>query len=794
VLGTFALYARAARGPSGWETAVVEALAPLAATALERSRAVRLLAESEARFRDFARSAAEWFWEADAEGRYTWFSEEVERVTGFPREWHYGRTRLELAAAAGEDLESPRWRAHRERLARREPYRDFRYARRAPDGVRWISASAVPVYDENGRFVGWRGTGRDVTDEVRLAERARLAESRLAEAIERLPHAVSLTDSEDRIVLVNAAHRKLNPGLPDGSLGKTYEEHLRAGIALGYYPEAAGREEAWLAERLAARRVADGRPVLVRRQGGEARLVSYSRLVDGGILTIAIDVSDEDRLRAQIEEERARFEALFRAAPIPTFLAAPDGTVLDCNEAFSAFAGLAREAALGRRVVDLGTIAAAEYQAAVARLRTEGALRGVEVKLRPSGGDVRRVLAFVEMTSLHGQPANLVQFLDVTERERTLEALRESEERFRRLADVLPDALLVHWNEKILYANRAAAALVGAGSPEALVGRNVTELIPEDLRERVRGRLKRLQAAGESLPTDEQRVRCLDGTERPVAADATLIPWRGTLAFLSVLRDIGDFVRQREEIRALNATLEQRVAERTAQLEESNRRLAELVRELEAFSYSVSHDLKAPLRAIAGFSHMLAEDEGERLSDEGRRKLAVLEKSARTMGELVEGLLALARVNRETLRFEPLDLAAIAREWLEAAPEAARAAVRIGMLPPARGDARLVRQLLANLLDNALKYSAQGESPRVEVGWDPAERAYFVRDNGVGFDMAHAKKLFHPFERLHPGERYAGTGIGLAIVRRIVERHGGRVWAHSAPGEGATFFFTLGDA
>jgi light-regulated signal transduction histidine kinase (bacteriophytochrome) len=251
-------------------------------------------------------------------------------------------------------------------------------------------------------------------------------------------------------------------------------------------------------------------------------------------------------------------------------------------------------------------------------------------------------------------------------------------------------------------------------------------------------------------------------------------------------------VRQREEIRALNATLEQRVAERTAELREANRRLVELVRELEAFSYSVSHDLKAPLRAVAGFSRMLVEDEGERLSEEGRRKLAVLEKSARTMGELVEGLLALARVNRETLRIEPLDLAAIAREWLEAAPQDARAAVRIGELPPARGDARLARQLLANLLDNALKYSAQADGRRIELGWDEAARAYFVRDNGIGFDMAHAKKLFRPFERLHAGERYPGTGIGLAIVRRIAERHGGRVWAEAAPGEGAKFYFTLG--
>jgi PAS domain S-box-containing protein len=792
VLGTFALYARTARAPSAWESALVEALAPLAATALERARAARMLAASEARFRDFARAAAEWFWEADTEGRYTWYSEEVERVTGFPREWYYGKTRLELAAAAGEDLDSPRWRAHRKALEERRSWRDFRYARRGPDGVRWIASSGVPVFDARGEFAGWRGTGRDVTEEVLLAERARRAESRLAEAIEHLEHAVSLTDAEDRIVLVNEAHRRLNPGLPDGSLGRTYEEHLRAGIALGHYPEASGREEAWLAERLAARRAADGRPALVRRQGGSARLVTYSRLADGGILTIAMDVSEQERLRLQLEEERIRFEALFRAAPAPTCIARPEGGILDCNDAYCAFFGLAREALIGRSAVELGLMDAAEREAAAARMRAEGRLRGAALRVRTAGGEERRVLASVERVSWRGEPANLIQFLDITERERAAEALRESEERFRSLAELLPDAILVHWNETIMYANQATAALVGAPSAEELVGRSIAEVAAPDLIERIRSRLKRLRAVGERLPTDEQRVRRRDGAERPVATDATLVPWRGDLAYLSVLRDITEFVRQREEIRALNATLEQRVAERTAELREANRRLVELVRELEAFSYSVSHDLKAPLRAVAGFSRMLVEDEGERLSEEGRRKLAVLEKSARTMGELVEGLLALARVNRETLRIEPLDLAAIAREWLEAAPQDARAAVRIGELPPARGDARLARQLLANLLDNALKYSAQADGRRIELGWDEAARAYFVRDNGIGFDMAHAKKLFRPFERLHAGERYPGTGIGLAIVRRIAERHGGRVWAEAAPGEGAKFYFTLG--
>ena len=251
---------------------------------------------------------------------------------------------------------------------------------------------------------------------------------------------------------------------------------------------------------------------------------------------------------------------------------------------------------------------------------------------------------------------------------------------------------------------------------------------------------------------------------------------------------------QRAEILALNERLEERVKERTAQLEQSNRQLADLVRELEAFSYSVSHDLKAPLRAIGGFARMVVDDEGPAITADGRRKLAVIEDNARRMGELVEALLALARVNRADLERMPLDMGALAREILESLGErASRVVVRVaGALPSANADPQLVRQLLANLMENAVKYSARAAEPLVEFGWDEAHRAWFVRDNGAGFDMAYVEKLFRAFERLHAPAEFPGTGIGLAIVKRVAERHGGRVWAEGAPGKGATFWFTLG--
>jgi len=257
----------------------------------------------------------------------------------------------------------------------------------------------------------------------------------------------------------------------------------------------------------------------------------------------------------------------------------------------------------------------------------------------------------------------------------------------------------------------------------------------------------------------------------------------GTLSFgLDITKRKND----EAALRDVNRELERRVSERTAALEGA-------VRELEAFSYSVSHDLRAPLRAIGGFARMVVEDEGERLSEEGRRKLEVVEANARRMGMLVDDLLQLARVNRSELRREALDMGALAASVAaQLGAQYPLARIGVGPLPNATGDPVLVRQAFANLVDNALKYSSRSDEARVDLGWDGAAGAWFVRDNGVGFDMAHAKKLFNPFERLHGELGFEGTGIGLAIVRRVAERHGGRVWVEAVPGEGAAFFFTLG--
>jgi signal transduction histidine kinase len=235
------------------------------------------------------------------------------------------------------------------------------------------------------------------------------------------------------------------------------------------------------------------------------------------------------------------------------------------------------------------------------------------------------------------------------------------------------------------------------------------------------------------------------------------------------------------------AELEQRVRERTSELQAANQ-------QLEAFSYSVSHDLRAPLRAVDGYAHMLEEDCADRLDEESRRRLGVVRKEAARMGALIDDLLAFSRTGRARLAAVPLDMDALMREVVEElAAQYPRARIELASLPPALADRSLMKQVWLNLVGNALKYSSKAEAPRVQIAASTAgdRNTYWVKDNGAGFDMRYASKLFGVFQRMHRETEFPGTGVGLAIVHRIVTRHGGSVRAEAAPQAGATFYVEL---
>lgn len=268
-----------------------------------------------------------------------------------------------------------------------------------------------------------------------------------------------------------------------------------------------------------------------------------------------------------------------------------------------------------------------------------------------------------------------------------------------------------------------------------------------------------------------------------IETDGGIVEWIGTVT------DIDNERRAENELRQLNAELEQRVTSRTQELEAANK-------ELEGFSYSVSHDLRAPLRIITGFSEMLQESHGQLFDDEGKRRIGIILKEAHRMGLLIDDLLAFARLGRQSIRLTELDMKSQANamfERLTSQHDGPPIDFHVGALPNAYADRALLEQVWANYLSNAIKFSSKKERSVIEVNAisDEREHVFFVRDNGAGFDPRYQSKLFGVFQRLHNLTEFPGNGVGLALVHRIITRHGGRVWAESAPDHGATFYFTL---
>jgi PAS domain S-box-containing protein len=262
------------------------------------------------------------------------------------------------------------------------------------------------------------------------------------------------------------------------------------------------------------------------------------------------------------------------------------------------------------------------------------------------------------------------------------------------------------------------------------------------------------------------------------------------LRLVGIHLNINERKRAEEKICTLNLELEQRVRDRTAQLEAANK-------ELEAFAYTVSHDLRAPLRHIDGFLELLQKEAGSALNEQSRHYMDTIFEATKKMGLLIDDLISFSRMGRHALSLQQVEMRSLVREVIrELEPDATGRAIewRISDLPLVNGDKRMLRIVLTNLISNALKFTRSRPQARIEIGSLPdqdSQSVIFVRDNGVGFDMAYAKKLFGVFQRLHRADDFEGTGIGLAIVRRIIARHGGRTWAQGEPDRGAAFYFTL---
>lgn len=397
-----------------------------------------------------------------------------------------------------------------------------------------------------------------------------------------------------------------------------------------------------------------------------------------------------------------------------------------------------------------------------------------------ASGIIISFAVFAALWALAGARTRAVGLAD-----RMTVALRKSEQRSRLIVDTAHEAFIaIDSQGRVCDWNKQAEATLGWTREEAM-GREFAELsIPEREREAHRKGLARFLETGEG-PLLGKRIELSalhrNGREFPVELTITTLRAEGGFVFNAFLHDISARREAERAIHALNADLESRAL----QLEASNK-------ELESFSYSVSHDLRAPLRAVDGFSRILQEDYGVALDPEGRRILSVIREGSRKMGQLIDDLLAFSRFGRQPISASHVDMEQLVREVFGEL-NAPNMHFTLHPIPNAWGDRRLLKQVWVNLLANAIKFSSGKSAPAIEAGGknDGRQAIYHVKDNGVGFDVRYHEKLFGVFQRLHPDSEFPGTGVGLAIVHRIITRHGGRVWAESASGAGATFYFAL---
>ncbi len=368
-------------------------------------------------------------------------------------------------------------------------------------------------------------------------------------------------------------------------------------------------------------------------------------------------------------------------------------------------------------------------------------------------------------------------------------ALQESEKKYRGVIENIQDVFYrSDIQGRLLMGSPSGSRMFGYDSVDEMIGKPLDSFwVDPNERQQL---LARIKAAG-SVRDYEVVLRRKDGTTFNASFTTHFYydDHGNLLGTEGIIRDITERKRAEEEVRRLNEDLERRVAERTVQLEAANK-------ELEAFSYSVSHDLRAPLRAMDGYSRLLMEDYAPQLPSEAEYYLQAIRKSSQQMERLIDDLLAFSRLSRQALNKQAIataDLVGQVLADLRTEQEGRRVEISVGELPPCQADMGLLRQVWMNLLSNALKYTSKRQVARVEIGSQEqdGETVYYVRDNGTGFDMRYAGKLFGVFQRLHRADEYEGTGVGLAIVQRIVQRHGGRVWAEAEVDRGATFYFTI---
>ncbi|WP_372827618.1 PAS domain S-box protein [Polaromonas sp.] len=769
-----------------------------------KNREIESLSISAQTLRSLVAISADWHWEQDAEHRFVNFTAEHGAVkVDIERDKNLGKCRWELAGAVPL---SSSWEAHRALLDAHQPFRNFEYMRVLGDGLtHYLSVSGVPVFNTENRFLGYQGTVHDISAIKRSEEAERQAARFVDNVVDNIPLAFHLKSVHDgyKVVAWNKAAELLY-GVPrEAALGRTMHDLWpKADVDRMHAADlelvAAGVPQD-LPDRLAVTRNRGTIHVHMRK----VPMKDASGVVTH-ILITAGDITQRLAAESQLLHNQERFRSL-------TELSADWYWETDKQFRFTELSGgetpeerATIDGYLGKTRWEIDTRAANRtlWDKHKRQLEQRETFRELEYeRVGPDGTLEVLCISGASFLSPAGQFAGYRGVgSNITARKLTEIALRASETRFRAVVAALAEGVVLRdASGQIIDCNASAERILGKTlvqikgqtivAPEWEVLREDGSLMPPDEVPSVKAR-----RTGKAQPNEVICYRKPDGNTlwvqinvQPLFENGTGVP----TGYVTTITDIGKRKRDELEIVRLNVDLENRVSRRTAQLEAVNR-------ELEAFSYSVAHDLRSPLSSIDGFSALLQKALASGSNERANHYLARIRSGAQRMGELTDGLLSLAQLSRTSLHWKSLDISAEAGQLLRQHAERDPGRQVQTVVEPCvqvRGDTALLRQVLDNLIGNAWKFTSKTPKAQILVGMQGGtnqQPVYFVRDNGAGFDMAYADKLFGTFQRLHSPEEFSGSGIGLATVKRIITRHGGRIWADSAVGEGSTFYFTLG--
>lgn len=738
--------------------------------------------DAGSRLQDFLEIANEWFWETDRDHRFTFLSAKLHDITGVDPAEYIGRSRVEMSAKP----DSLTVQRHLDDLAAHRPFRNYIYQGETPRGKIWFRVSGRPVFGPDGEFMGYRGTGVDVSDQVNSERRAERAQSRLETALQSINEGFTFFDADDRCVVANDRYRAFFD--PDGDcvrIGDTFEQILRRMVDRGLVASALPDPEDWLARRLAGHREGSfGDEVQTR--DGRWFAISEHVIAGVGIIGVSTDVTERKRREDELKSQRDLMTSVFASMKQGVCVLDANLRVRTANQRFRELVDLPVEMLQpGRDYLEV-----LDYNEGrgdfgddkeVARMR---GFRELLLRREPLRYERRRpngtVLDIQADTLRDG--GVIITVLDTTESYRFRESLREREQRYRQLVESNPDAILVHRGGRILYTNQACVRMFRAGSREAMLKPGSTALVHPDDLHLVDAAVRELMARGVGSHRGSMNYRAVrfDGEVFEVEAETSIVTFDGQPAAQVIARDVT--ARREREIALQRAKEEAELA---------NRAKSE-------FLANMSHELRTPLNAIIGFAEIL---NGRMFGPLGHDKYETyagdIHESGRHLLSVINDILDLSKA--ESGQFEineaDFDLSFCLQACLRLIQERAdRKGVEIRNLvpedPPVElfADERLIKQIIINLLSNAVKFTDRGGRVDISAGAD--RDCYVIRivDTGIGIAPERVGRMFEAFTQGHTGlsRRFGGTGLGLPLSRSLAELHGGTVTIESVEGEGTT--------